>query len=561
MGADQPADHGSLGLTQLRELRGDVRDRAMVLTELAAAGQARGRGGVTLAGQRPRQSLRPGEAVGPGGRDSLGTALLESAELFLRERGDRLGASAASEVPQGGHRQVVVGMREALPARAGEGEHPSGTSATAAGLVRRRVSLDSSLDLECVEVPADRGRGDTEFGAEISRTQRALAPEQVDHPVTGTTVVGPGSADVRPNRGVLLRGGQNGGFHYNIVTYLAGGFHQGSPNLTWRCSLVVPAYAEQMPAQLAESVGRPPTTALFGVPLGRITLINLGAQISIVLTGGVVRLTGSGLGCPSFPTCTDEDFFPTPELEINGIIEFANRALSGVVGLIAVLTVYAVWRARRRDLLPTALGVLLGVPAQALLGGLTVLTGLNPWSVAAHFLVSMALIAVATRLHLRTSTPSLERAALSGPRRWLIVAIAVDLAVVLVLGTVTTGSGPHSGDPAAGRTGLDVAIMSRLHAESVYLLIGLTILAVLLTRDGPSTVHRAAWWVLAAEVVQAVIGITQYFTDLPRLLVSAHMLGAALMVVATARLWYLGLGRRGDRVNPWWARSSRPVAR
>ncbi len=296
-----------------------------------------------------------------------------------------------------------------------------------------------------------------------------------------------------------------------------------------------------MPAQLAERDDRP-RTALFGVPLGRITLSNLVAQITIVLTGGAVRLTGSGLGCPTFPSCTDEDFFPTPELEINGIIEFANRALSGVVGLIAVLTVYAAWRAGRRDLLPTALGVLLGVPAQALLGGLTVLTGLNPWSVAAHFLVSMALIAVATRLHLRARTPRLERSALRGPRRWLVVVIAVDVAVVLVLGTVTTGSGPHSGDPQAGRTGLDVAMLSRLHAEAVYLLIGVTIVALLITRAGPAVVHRAVRWVLAVEVVQGLIGIAQYFTDLPRLLVSAHMLGAALLVVATARLWFLALG-------------------
>lgn len=297
-----------------------------------------------------------------------------------------------------------------------------------------------------------------------------------------------------------------------------------------------------MPAQLTERGARPRTPALLGLSLARITLINLAAQISIVLTGGAVRLTGSGLGCPTFPSCTEDDFFPTPELEINGVIEFANRALSVVVGLIALLTVYGVWRAGRRDLLPTAVGVLLGVPAQALLGGLTVLTGLNPWSVAAHFLVSMALIAVATRLHLRAGTPTSGRASLTGPKRWLLVAMAIDLAIVLTLGTVTTGSGPHSGDPEAGRTGLDVAALSRIHAESVYLLIGLTILLVLLTRGGPVQVHRAAWWVLAAEVVQGVIGITQYFTDLPRPLVSAHMLGAALLVVATSRLWYLGVG-------------------
>lgn len=294
-----------------------------------------------------------------------------------------------------------------------------------------------------------------------------------------------------------------------------------------------------MRAEVAESDAPTRVATVFGLPLSRVTLINLSAQITIVMTGGAVRLTGSGLGCPTFPTCTDEDFFPTPELEINGVIEFANRALSGVVGLIAIFTVYAVWRAGRRDLLPTALGVLLGFPAQALLGGLTVLTGLNPWSVAAHFLVSMALIAFATRLHVRARTPVVERVSLVGPRRWLIMAIAADLAVVLALGTVTTGSGPHSGDPEAGRTGLDVALMSRIHADAVYVLIGLTLILVLITRAGPTILHRAAWWVLAAEVLQAAIGITQYFTDLPRLLVSAHMLGAALLVVAIARLWFL----------------------
>jgi cytochrome c oxidase assembly protein subunit 15 len=296
-----------------------------------------------------------------------------------------------------------------------------------------------------------------------------------------------------------------------------------------------------MPAEVAESLAPPPVEAVFGISLSRVTLINLSAQVGIVLSGGAVRLTGSGLGCPTFPSCTDEDFFPTPELEINGVIEFANRTLTGVVGVIALVTWYAVWRLRRRDLFLSAFGVLLGIVGQVLLGGVTVLTGLNPWTVAAHFLVSMALVATATRLHLRSREPALVRAPLTGPRRLLVTAIAADLGLALVLGTVTTGSGPHSGDPEAGRTGLDVAIMSRIHAESVYLLIGLTIVLILLTRNGPQAVNRAAWWVLAAEVVQGVIGITQYFTDLPRPLVSAHMLGAALLVVATARLWFLAL--------------------
>lgn len=297
-----------------------------------------------------------------------------------------------------------------------------------------------------------------------------------------------------------------------------------------------------MPIQPAESADSPRATALLGARLPQITLLNLVAQIGIVVTGGAVRLTGSGLGCPTFPSCTDGDFFPTPELEINGVIEFTNRTLTGVVGFIAVLTLFAVWRTGRRDLLPTASGVLLGIPAQALLGGLTVLTGLNPWSVAAHFLLSMFLIALATRLHLRSHRPARERVPSAGPLRWLIMAVAADLVLALALGTVTTGSGPHSGDPQAGRTGIDVAVLSRLHAESVYFLIALTIAVVLITRASSAHVHRAAWWLLAAEIVQGIIGVTQYFTNLPVPLVGAHMLGAALVVVATARLWFLGLG-------------------
>jgi len=145
----------------------------------------------------------------------------------------------------------------------------------------------------------------------------------------------------------------------------------------------------------ATGTSQRPTTA-FGVPLTRLTMLNLLAQVGIVVTGGAVRLTGSGLGCPTFPSCTEDDFFPTPELAINGVIEFANRTLTGVVGLIAILTLYAVWRCARRDLFPTAIGVLLGILAQAGLGGVTVLTGLNPWTVALHFLVSMVL---ATLIH------------------------------------------------------------------------------------------------------------------------------------------------------------------
>ncbi len=226
MGADQPADHGGLGLTQLGELRGDVRDRAMVLTQLASAGQARRRGSVTLAGQRPGQSLRPGEAVGPGDRDRLGTAFLESGELILGECRDRSGTAAASEMAQRSERQVVVGVRKAFSSHDGQGEHSSGTAATTAGLVRGGLPLDPALGLERIEVPAYRGGRDPELAGKVRCTERPFSPEQVDHSVAGTTVVHATPANFGPQRSYLTRG-QDGGFHNNSVTYFDAAFHLG----------------------------------------------------------------------------------------------------------------------------------------------------------------------------------------------------------------------------------------------------------------------------------------------------------------------------------------------
>lgn len=298
-----------------------------------------------------------------------------------------------------------------------------------------------------------------------------------------------------------------------------------------------------MPAELAEHVAPPRVASVFGLPLARITLINLIAQIGIVLTGGAVRLTGSGLGCSSVPRCTEDSFFPTPELGVHGLIEFTNRALGYVVGIVAVLTFFAVWRSRRRDLYGPAIMVALGVAAQGVLGGITVLTGLNPWTVMCHFLVSMTLVAAATQLWLRAGNAVRRPAGLVGRGRGLVVGAAVVLALVLALGTLTTGSGPHSGDRSAGRTGLDLVLVSHLHAYAVYLLLALTVALMLITRRGPESVRRATAWVLAAELLQGAIGVIQYNTDLPILLVETHLLGAALLVVSTAHLWYVGLGR------------------
>jgi cytochrome c oxidase assembly protein subunit 15 len=282
--------------------------------------------------------------------------------------------------------------------------------------------------------------------------------------------------------------------------------------------------------------------------VSRVALANAIANGAIVVTGGAVRLTGSGLGCPTWPRCTDTSFVATPELAGHGVIEFGNRLLTFVLTAIAIATVVAVFRSARRDLRRLAALSLLGIPAQAVLGGVTVLTGLNPWTVAAHFLVSMALVAIATTLWLRSREPGVGQPLLRRPFPMLIRGIAVVTAAVLVLGTVVTGSGPHSGDPEAGRTGLDPELVSQLHADVVFLLIGLTValLVALYATDSPGRVRRAARDLLIVQLAQGAIGYVQYFTDLPIALVLLHMLGAVLITAYTARLVWSTRGPASD---------------
>jgi heme a synthase len=272
--------------------------------------------------------------------------------------------------------------------------------------------------------------------------------------------------------------------------------------------------------------------------VSRIALVNVVANGAIVVTGGAVRLTGSGLGCPTWPRCTDESFVATAELAGHGAIEFGNRLLTFVLAAVAVATIVAVFRSARRDLRPLAVLSLLGIPAQALLGGVTVLTGLNPWTVAAHFLLSMVLVAVATVLWLRSREPGVGQLLVRRPFALLVTGIGVATAAVLVLGTVVTGSGPHSGDPAAGRTGFDPELVSQLHADVVFLLLGLTValLVALHATDSPDRIRRAARDLLLVQLAQGVVGYVQYFTHLPVVLVLLHMLGAVLVTAFTARL-------------------------
>ncbi len=281
----------------------------------------------------------------------------------------------------------------------------------------------------------------------------------------------------------------------------------------------------------------------------RLALASIVANSAIVVTGGAVRLTASGLGCPTWPRCTATTYTPTPEYAVHGVIEFGNRLLTFALTAVVLACLVAVWRQRpvRPGMRLLASLVFVGIPAQALLGGVTVLTGLNPWSVMAHFLLSMVLIALAVGLHQRAREGDLPARPLVGePVRRLAVGVLVLVAATLVAGTVVTGSGPHSGDPAAGRTGLDPELVSQLHGNLVVLLIGLTVaLYICLRRGGaPASAVRATGVLLGVELAQGALGVGQYVTDLPVLLVGLHLLGACLVQIAAVQA-VLALRDRG----------------
>lgn len=280
--------------------------------------------------------------------------------------------------------------------------------------------------------------------------------------------------------------------------------------------------------------------------LKRLAVASLIANIAIVVTGGAVRLTSSGLGCPTWPRCTEDSFVVQGELGWHGAVEFGNRLFTWVLAAIAVATLVAAmrYRPRRPSLRRLAAVLALGIPAQALIGGVTVLTGLNPWTVSLHLLLSLAMISVAV-LFLRRLDET------DGPVVPTVPAAVVRLAqltfvvtwLVLYAGTVVTGAGPHAGDAGAARNGLRPSLVSQIHADLVFLLVGLTLATLLAFKavSAPERAQRAAASLLVLEVAQGTLGYVQYLTDLPVLLVGAHLLGAAL--VSAAATWML-LGSR-----------------
>ncbi|MBB1502031.1 heme A synthase [Propioniciclava sinopodophylli] len=274
--------------------------------------------------------------------------------------------------------------------------------------------------------------------------------------------------------------------------------------------------------------------------LRRLTIANLVANMVIIWTGALVRLTKSGLGCPTWPQCEPGSYVPTPEQGLHGAIEFGNRLLTFVLAAIALATAIAAWRAFRRGTAPLRLfelsiGVGLGIIAQAVIGGVSVLTQLDPWVVGLHMVASVALILICLRMvHL---AHDIAPVVASGTLYALTRLIFLLGMVVVALGVVVTGSGPHAGDGAATRNGFDPEWTSKIHAWAVWALVALTVLALVLAWGDARL--RTIWLaVLATELFQGVVGYVQYFTHLPIVLVLGHMIGTTLFVVALGHAWY-----------------------
>jgi len=289
------------------------------------------------------------------------------------------------------------------------------------------------------------------------------------------------------------------------------------------------------------------------VSMRRLALAGVIADTVIMSTGAAVRLSASGLGCPDWPQCSTADIVASKnagQTLLNTWIEFGNRLLNLPLVIIAALIFIAAWRfrpegRRRRDLVWLGAAQPLGVVAQAVIGGIVVLTKLNPASVSVHFLVSAAVVAAAVVLHMRCAAlaDADEMPEATPVRRDLRVMSAALVAVTCVMlaaGTVVTGTGPLAGDAGVPRYKLPLEGVTQLHADIGWLLAGLSIALVLGLRlsGAPRRAVRAGWIVLATLGSQGVIGYIQYFTHLPAGLVWVHVTGSVLVWIAVLRLFF-----------------------
>jgi len=260
-------------------------------------------------------------------------------------------------------------------------------------------------------------------------------------------------------------------------------------------------------------------------------------QSALVVTGGAVRLTGSGLGCPTWPECTEGSYTPVAhqaEPQLNVWIEFGNRLLTFVLVIASVAVVIAVIRSNRKDLRGLAMGQFLGIFGQGILGGITVLTDLNPIPVAGHLLLSIILIAGAASLYSRRYESAIFVKASPLTNKLALAHIAISF-LVIVLGTIVTGSGPHAGDAQAKRFGFDIRTVAWMHADAVIFLLGLT-LAFYVAMGTSVRTKKAIKMFTVIALAQGAIGYIQYFTGIPEILVAAHLLGATLVWIAAWRI-------------------------
>lgn len=261
-----------------------------------------------------------------------------------------------------------------------------------------------------------------------------------------------------------------------------------------------------------------------------IAWANLVAQILIVVTGALVRLTASGLGCPTWPLCTAESLVTTPEMGIHGIIEFGNRLLTFALLVVSVALLWALWRSRatRRDLWRMSLVILAGIPLQAVVGGVSVWMQLNPYVVGLHFVLSVAMVVVSDIVLLRVI--DIDRVARRRDVSALSWLVAVATSVTVVVGILTTGSGPHAGDANAPRNGLEPEFMQHLHSWPAYVTLAVVLLALY-----RATKPAKNWWLglLGSFVAQIAVGIVQSRLGLPVELVAVHV-ALALVTVAVA---------------------------
>ena len=269
---------------------------------------------------------------------------------------------------------------------------------------------------------------------------------------------------------------------------------------------------------------------------GRVFGLLVFMQMAIVVTGGAVRITGSGLGCPTWPECTPGSYTPVPnqaEGQVHAWIEFGNRLLTFVLLLGAVIALVIAIRVSKHAVTKNRIRLLaalqlIGILGQGVLGGITVLTDLHPIPVASHFLLSVFLIAGA--ISLRYEMVGIVRQKADGIVATLMPVLIWLTLFVIVAGTIVTGSGPHAGDENAKRFGFSPKVVSWLHADLVIALVVLTVILWLITRVSQNTViSRYVSIFLLISLSQGLIGYVQYFTGLPEILVAAHLLGATLV--------------------------------